>query len=98
MRDEMLILADMSAKARAAVGVFVMEVLLKRLSKEKAVALATTLTEGWWPHDFPITVEMARGLGLPIATEMPRTVYDLMDLSPQAGRGRPSVLYVPLRP
>jgi hypothetical protein len=29
---------------------------------------------------------------------MPRTVYDLMDLYPQGGRGRPSVLYVPLRP
>jgi len=96
--DEMLILADMSAKARVQVGVFVMEVLLKHLSKEKAVALATTLTEGRWTHDFPITVEMARGLGLPIATEMPRTVYDLMDLYPQGGRGRPSVLYVPLRP
>jgi ClpP class serine protease len=96
--DEMLILADMSAKARVQVGVFVMEVLLKHMSKEKAVALATTLTEGRWTHDFPITVEMARGLGLPIATEMPRTVYDLMDLYPQGGRGRPSVLYVPLRP
>jgi len=28
---------------------------------------------------------------------MPHTVYDLMDLYPQAGAGRPSVLYVPLR-
>jgi ClpP class serine protease len=96
--DEMLILADMSAKARVQVGVFVMEVLLKHMPKDKAVALATTLTEGRWTHDFPITVEMARGLGLPISTDMPRTVYDLMDLYPQGGRGRPSVLYVPLRP
>ena len=96
--DEMLILADMSAKARVQVGVFVMEVLLKHMPKDKAVALATTLTEGRWTHDFPITVEMARGLGLPIVTTMPRTVYDLMDLYPQGGRGRPSVLYVPLRP
>ena len=63
--DEMLILADMSAKARVQVGVFVMEVLLKHMAKDKAVALATTLTEGRWTHDFPITVEMARGLGLP---------------------------------
>ena len=96
--DEMLILADMSAKARVQVGVFVMEVLLKHMPKDKAVALATTLTEGRWTHDYPITVEMARGLSLTIATEMPRTVYDLMDLYPQGGRGRPSVLYVPLRP
>jgi ClpP class serine protease len=96
--DEMLILADMSAKARVQVGVFVMEVLLKHLPKDKAVALATIMTEGRWTHDFPITVEMARGLGLPISTGMPHTVYDLMDLYPQGGRGRPSVLYVPLRP
>jgi len=33
-----------------------------------------------------------------VTPEMPRTVYDLMDLYPQGGRGRPSVLYVPLRP
>src|SRR5512143_4169347 len=63
--DEMLILA---AKARVQVGVFVMEVLLKHMAKDKAVALATTMTEGRWTHDFPITVEMARGLGLPIST------------------------------
>lgn len=96
--DEMLILADMSAKARVQVATFVVEVLLKHLPKDKAVALATTLTEGRWTHDFPITVEMAKSLGLPISTGMPRTVYDLMDLYPQGGKGRPSVLYVPLRP
>ena len=96
--DEMLILADISAKARVQVATFVVEVLLKHLPKDKAVALATTLTEGRWTHDFPITVEMARALGLPISTGMPRTVYDLMDLYPQGGKGRPSVLYVPLRP
>jgi ClpP class serine protease len=96
--DEMLILADMSAKARVQVATFVVEVLLKHLPKDKAVALATTLTEGRWTHDFPITVEMAKALGLPISIGMPRTVYDLMDLYPQGGKGRPSVLYVPLRP
>ena len=29
---------------------------------------------------------------------MPRTVYDLMDLYPQGGKNRPSVLFVPLKP
>src|SRR6202008_3654251 len=72
--DEMLILADMSAKARVQVGVFVVEVLLKHMAKDKAVTLATTMTEGRWTHDFPITVEMARQLGLPVSIEMPRTV------------------------
>jgi ClpP class serine protease len=96
--DEMLVLADIAAKARVQVGVFVAEVLIKHMPKEKAAALATALTEGRWTHDFPITVPMARQLGFPVTTTMPRTVYDLMDLYPQGAKGRPSVLYVPLRP
>lgn len=59
--------------------------------------LAAILSEGRWTHDFPITVEAARELGLPVSTDMPRTVYELMDLYPQSGTGRPSVLYVPFR-
>jgi ClpP class serine protease len=96
--DETVILADVATKARSQVGAFVAEVLAKHLPKAKATALATMLSDGRWTHDFPITVEMARSLGLPVTTDMPRTVYDLMDLYPQGGRGRPSVLYVPLRP
>ena len=46
---------------------------------------------------FPIVVQAARELGLPVTTEMPRVVYDLMDLYPQGGGSRPSVLYVPMR-
>ena len=93
----MLVLADVAAKARLQVAAFVAELLLKRLPKEKAAELAALLTEGRWTHDFPITVEGVRQLGLPVSTEMPRTVYELMDLYPQAGTGRPSVLYVPLK-
>ena len=96
--DEMLILADVSAEARVQVTTFVVEVLLRPRPREKAVALATVMTDGRWTHDFPITVEMTRQLGLPVSTEMPRIVDGLMDLYPQGGRGRPSVLYVPLRP
>ena len=39
----------------------------------------------------------ARSLGLNVSTNMPRMVYDLMDLYPQGGGIRPSVWYVPLR-
>jgi ClpP class serine protease len=94
--DEMLILADMAAKSRVQVVSFIAEVLLKHLPKEKAVELAVTLSDGRWTHDFPITVQGARQLGLKVTTDMPRTVYQLMDLYPQSGTGRPTVLYVPL--
>jgi ClpP class serine protease len=95
--DEMLILIDMAAKARIQVTAFVMDILLKHYPKEKAFELATVLSEGRWTHDFPIMVDAARQLGLKVSTNMPRVVYQLMDLYPQAGTGRPSVLYVPLR-
>jgi len=42
-------------------------------------------------------VQAARQIGLQVSTDMPRKVYDLMELYPQGGGGRPSVLYVPVR-
>jgi ClpP class serine protease len=84
-------------KARVQVAAFVDHILLKHLPRERAALLATALSEGRWTHDFPITVDMARQLGLPVSTNMPPLIYELMDLYPQSGQGRPSVMYVPLR-
>jgi ClpP class serine protease len=95
--DEMLVLADVAIKARVQVAAFVAEVMLKHQPKERALALAAALSEGRWTHDFPITVEAAKAFGLPVSTNMPPEVYELMDLYPQAGEGRPSVMYVPLK-
>jgi ClpP class serine protease len=95
--DEMLVMADVAQKARVQVAAFVAEVLLKHLPRDRAAALSAALSEGRWTHDFPITVEAARQLGLPVSTDMPASIYELMDLYPQTGQGRPSVMYVPLR-
>ena len=95
--DEILILADMAQKARIQVAAFVAQVLSKHMSEKQSIQVATVLTEGRWTHDFPITVQGARQLGLNISTDMPRTVFDLMELYPQGGGMRPSVWYVPLR-
>jgi ClpP class serine protease len=94
--DQTLILADMSRKAVAQVQAFVTELLGEsgQLPKDKAAETAQTLTEGRWTHDFPITAKAARELGLKIDTNMPKEVYALMDLYPQAPGKRPSVLYV----
>ena len=97
MDDETLILADMAQKARIQVAAFVAQLLTKHMPKEKAIKVATLLSEGRWTHDFPITPDMARELGLPISTEVPRAVYELMDLYPQGRSERPSVLYTPAR-
>ena len=95
--DEMLVLADIAQKTRLQIVTFVAEVLLKHLPKDKAAGLATVLTDGRFTHDFPIMVETARQIGLPVSTNMPPSIYELMDLYPQSCTGRPSVLYVPLR-
>jgi ClpP class serine protease len=95
--DEILILADMAQKARVQVAAFVAQVLAKHMDEKQSVRVATILSEGRWTHDFPITVQGARELGLNISTDMPRTVFDLMDLYPQGGGLRPSVWYVPVR-
>ena len=95
--DETLMMADIAAKAQVQVASFVADVLSKHLPRAKAEELAVALSEGRWTHDFPITVQFARRLGLPVTIEMPRVVYELMDLYPQANARRPSVVYVPIR-
>ena len=95
--DQLLIQADMARKARAQVGDFVARLLRKHVPPPQAEKLATVLSEGRWTHDYGITLEMARGFGLNVATNMPRTVYELMDLYPQGASRRPSVLYTPVR-
>jgi ClpP class serine protease len=95
--DETLIMADVAHKAMAQVRSHTERLLLKRGSEpQRALELATVLTEGRWTHDYPITVEEAQGLGLPVSCEMPQEVYRLMRLFPQVMARRPGVQYVPL--
>lgn len=93
--DETLILADISKKALAQVKETVTQILSTRMPAEEAERLANELSQGRWTHDYPISVGEARALGLPIKTEVPTEVYQLMNLYPQAGTGRPSVEYIP---
>jgi len=94
--DQTLILADVAQKAMGQVERVVRDLLDDRMPAEEAATLARTLSCGTWTHDYPITVREGRELGLPISTEMPRDVFELMQLYPQTGQRRPSVEYVPL--
>jgi ClpP class serine protease len=94
--DETLILADISRKAIRQVKDTVRTILAERANPETAEELAEVLSSGRWTHDYPISVEEARLLGLPVSTDVPMGVYQVMNLFPQSGRGRPSVEYIPV--
>ncbi len=93
--DQTLILADIAEKAINQVRQFVYELLKDKMGDEKAREVAKILTEGRWTHDYPITVEVARELGLNVSTDVPPEVYELMELYPQPIMQRPSVEFVP---
>ncbi len=92
--DETLILGDVARKAIAQVHDTVVE-LVARKGPEEAEALATTLSEGRWTHDYPIRLDEAQELGLPVNDGVPPVVYELMNLYPRRSQRRPSVEFVP---
>ncbi len=95
--DQTLVFADIGEKALRQVRATVIEILTTNgMQREQAEPLADTLTCGQWTHDYPITVEEAKALGLPVTTGIPEEVYQLMDLYPQTAQRRPSVQYIPL--
>ena len=94
--DETLIMADIAEKAINQVRSFVFELLKDKMGDEKAEEVSRILTEGRWTHDYPLTVEIARELGLNVSTDMPEEVYELMEMYPQPLMQRhPGVEFVP---
>lgn len=93
--DQTLILGDMARKAVDQVRFTVRALLQEHLDPEKAARVAEALCEGRWTHDYPISFEHARELGLPVSAQMPRGIYDLMELYPQTRQQRPGVEFIP---
>ncbi len=93
--DQTLILADIARKAIEEMRELIVWLLKDKMGEEKARELAVMLTEGRWTHDYPITFEHAKELGLPVKDSVPREVYELMELYPQAPLNRPGVEYIP---
>lgn len=96
--DVILIMADVAEKAMKEMQETVYELLKDRMGEEKARELAKIFTEGKWTHDYPITVEDAKAMGLHVSTNVPPEVYELMELYPQAPYNRPGVEYIPQQP
>ena len=99
--DQTLIMADLSRKAIQQVQRFVRTLLkdnipTQKVQPENIESIIDALTTGRVTHDYPITVEEATEMGLPITVGLPRSIYDLMDMYPQPQGGRPSVQYIPM--
>jgi ClpP class serine protease len=95
--DETLIMADVARKAVGQIRSMIINILSHgQMPREKAERLADMLSSGIWTHDYPIGVGEAKEMGLQVNTDVPPEVYQLMNLFPQSGRGRPSVLYIPM--
>lgn len=99
--DQTLIMADLSRKAIQQVQRFVRTLLKdsvpqQKIKPENIESIVEALTTGRVTHDYPITVEEATEMGLPVTVGLPRSIYNLMELYPQPQGGRPSVQYIPM--
>lgn len=96
VEDKTLILGDVAEKAIRQVKQSVFELLKDKMPEERAMEIAEILSTGTWTHDYPITVEEAQKLGLPVKVGLPKEIYALMNLYPQSPGTRPSVQYIPV--
>ena len=96
VEDQTLILADMAEKALRQMRENLRDLLSGKYPPEKVDELSELLTQGHWTHDYPITFEEARKMGLPVRKDMPHEIYQLMSLFPQPVRQAPSVEFTPV--
>jgi ClpP class serine protease len=93
--DLTLVLADVGEKAVAQVKQGAVELMTPRLDQSAAEAIAENLAGGYWTHDYALTANEARALGLPVKVGMPLQVMEFMKLYPQPIR-QSGVEYLPI--
>jgi len=81
--DETVMLADMGRKAITQVKAAAQHLLQRHMTADEASKLAEKMATGNWTHDYPISAEEATTLGLPVSTDIPHQVLELLALYPQ---------------
>ena len=95
--DQTLMMADIGRKAIQQLEAAATDLLRRNMDEDAARALAVKLATGTWTHDYPISAEEVRSLGLPVNTDMPTEILQLMTLYPQPVRRQGgSVEYLPV--
>jgi len=93
--DHTLILADIGQKAIDQLKSQACELIRAPMTADAAKEIADKLVSGRWTHDYPISVNEAKALGLNINTAMPHEILELMALYPQPVRMGQSVEFGP---
>jgi len=93
--DATLINADLAHKAIVQVRSEAEDLLASHMDAAQAKDVADKLASGGWTHDYPISSEEAQQMGLPISTDIPIEVMDLMRLYPQPTNKQGGVEYLP---
>jgi ClpP class serine protease len=96
--DQTLILADVAKKAIDQMVEYLVNLLKNNgIEENKAKSIAQELATGKYTHDYPLSVERLKEIGLNVSTDVPEEVYALMELFPQPmGSQVPSVQYIPV--
>ena len=81
--DQTLVMADIGRKAITQVQTMALQLLAENTDQDRARSLAEKLATGTWTHDYPIFAEEAQSMGLPVSTDMPNEILELMTLYPQ---------------
>lgn len=93
--DTTLILADVAEKALNQMKALVREFLEGKVPEDRIDEIVEELVSGKYTHDYPITVDILKKWGIPVKTEVPPEIYELMELYPQARSSRPNIEYLP---
>jgi len=64
LEDETLILGDVARKAINQVGEFVYDLLKDKMVEEKAKEITELISTGKWTHDYPLTVNKLKEIGI----------------------------------
>ncbi|MFQ5712212.1 MAG: hypothetical protein ACE5GD_10615 [Candidatus Geothermarchaeales archaeon] len=93
--DNVLIAADVAAKALNQMRLFIERLLKDKMDGSRARMVAEFLTGGYLTHDTPITAEAAQALGLPVKLGIPERIYELLRLYDFGKPIRPSLFQIP---
>ena len=81
--DSTVVYIDQAKKSLKQVKEMVTSLIANRTTPEQLKKILDRLVGGHVTHDYPIFPEEAKKLGLPVSTNMPSEVYELMALYPQ---------------